>query len=213
MKKNGIYRWTAASSAFLKRAREALAAFDENDDVQQLFVAALMLRYEIEARLFEYIEAELPGETRRDDIQRISEFAATKLLTQLTELNPRAAKQTTIVFHPEQDGGQSMAFTYTPVTRSLAALHGRLGALLHFNYFKKNPYWYVAERSTERSQHTLLNARDLLARAVDELAQATAGNLLNNPVFAEAVQSIRDEAAEQPPPPSDVSKDESSNER
>jgi hypothetical protein len=213
MKKDGIYRWGVASRAFLARSREALAAFDERDDVQQLFIAALMLRYGIEARLFEYIEAELPPETRKQDIQHISEFTATTLLARLTSLNPRVGQETTFVLHPEQESGQSVAFRYTPVTKSLAKLHGRLGGLLHFTYFRKNPYWFVAERSSDRRNQTLLDTRDLLARGIEELAQATAGDLLTNPEFAKAVGVIRDEANESLTKRSEFSQDESSNER
>jgi hypothetical protein len=210
MKKNGLYRWLAASRAFLDRSRESLAQFDEKDDVQQLFVAALMLRYGIEARLFEYIEAELPQETRRDGIRRISDVAATKLLARLTGLNPRVAHETMHVFHPEQEGGHSFGFKYTPVTRSLAVIHGRLGGLLHFNYFKKNPEWYVATRTGGAGAPTLLHARDLIAEGIDELTKATAGTLLNNPTFARKVGTILAEVDEQSTQPS---LDESSNER
>ncbi len=45
----------ATGSSFMERARVALRAFDEQDDVKQLFVAALMPRFGIEARLFEYV--------------------------------------------------------------------------------------------------------------------------------------------------------------
>jgi hypothetical protein len=194
VKTNGIYRWLAGSRAFLKRARESLALFDEQDDVQQLFVAALMLRLGIEARLFEYIEAELPQETRQDDIRRISQFAATKLLARLTDINPRTAHETTHVFRPEQGEGKSFGFVYTPVTKELAALHGRLGGLLHFNYFKSNPEWYVAARTDRPGVPTILHARDLVAEGIDELAKATVGTLPNNPTFAATVETIRNES-------------------
>jgi len=77
VKKDGIFRWMATGSSFLKRARVALRAFDEHDDVQQRFVAALMPRFAIEARLFEYVYAELPKDARDADINKISGFAAT----------------------------------------------------------------------------------------------------------------------------------------
>jgi len=61
----------------LERARVALRAFDEQDSVQPRFVAALMPRFGIEARLFEYVYAKLPKDTQDADINKISGFAAT----------------------------------------------------------------------------------------------------------------------------------------
>jgi hypothetical protein len=192
MKRNGIYRWLAASRAFLGRARDSLKAFDEQDDVEQLFVAALMLRFGIEARLFEYIEAELPVETRQADVQRISEFAASRLLNRLTELNPRAAHGSTHVFRADDKPEAAFGFRYTPVTKELASIHGKLGGLLHFNYFKGNPHWYADSRNSQTGS-TILNSRDLIAEGIAELTKATEGTLLNNPSFASALANLRDE--------------------
>ena len=198
MKKNGIFRWMATGTGFLNRARVALRAFDEQDDVQQLFVAALMLRFGIEARLFEYIRAELPAETREADIRKISEYTATNLLARLVGLNPRAANEGTHVFRPSK-GGPAFGFSYTPVTQSLAAIHGRLGGLLHFNYFAKNREWYVDERPPKSSGVvTILVSRDLIAQGIEELAQATSGTLLNNPTFASGVFQLREETEDGP---------------
>lgn len=144
-KQRELYTWYTDSRSFLSRARQSLAAFDDREDVQELFIAALMLRYWIEARLFEYVYHELPKDTRDEDIARISEFAATRLLRQLTDLNPRSAVGTTLVFTPES-GGKPFGFRYTPMTKSLAALHGRLGGFLHMNYFKRNRYWFLRAR-------------------------------------------------------------------
>jgi|ERR1019366_2857638 hypothetical protein len=197
MKKNGIFRWMATGSGFLERARVSLRAFDEEDDVKQLFVAALMVRFGIEARLFEYIYSELPKDTRDDDIKKISEFAATKLLARLVELNPRSTQETTHVFRPN-DGGKPFGFRYTPVTKSLAAIHGRLGGLLHFNYFEKNREWYVDQRPTVAGVTTILTSRDLIAQGIEELAQATSGTLLNNPTFAREVAALREDLEHTP---------------
>jgi hypothetical protein len=136
-KDGGMYRYLAASHAFLERARDALRTFQQEDDVQSLFVGALMLRLGIEARLFEYIEAELPKESRREELMRISEYQATKLLARLIRMNPDASEETMLVLKPSF--GEAFGWRYTPVTKSLASLHGQLGELLHFNYFKKNP--------------------------------------------------------------------------
>ena len=192
---NGLYRWLIDSRAFLVRARQGLEAFDGNDDVGQLFTAALMLRYGIEARLFEYIYHELPKNTRDDDISRISEFAASRLLNQLTDLNPRAAIGSTVVIRPD-DGSEAFGFRYTPMTKSLAALHGRLGGLLHMNYFKRNRHWYISRRSDRPGTMLLLDARDLVAQGIDELAEVTSGTLLAHPSFGAALGHLLDEVDE-----------------
>ena len=84
-----LYIWYTDSRSFLPRARQSLSAFDDREDVQELFVAVLMPRYGIDVRLFEYIYQELPKDTRGEDTVRVSEFAATRLLRQLTGLNPK----------------------------------------------------------------------------------------------------------------------------
>jgi hypothetical protein len=192
MLRDGIYWYIAASSAFLDRARDALSVFQNDDDVQSLFVAALMLRLGIEARLFEYIEAELPRESRRAELMRISDYQATNLLRRLIRMNPNASDETLLIIR-EESGGEAFGLRYTPVTKSLASLHGQLGELLHFNYFKKNPYWYVADRADAPGLPTLLHASDLIERGIAELAEATSGQLLNHPSFKMQVQQLVEE--------------------
>lgn len=189
LKEGEWYDYPIYSGAFLDRAQLALKAFDETDDAQQLFLSALMLRLGIEARLFEYIEAELPTESRRRDIERISEYQATKLLERLTTLNPRADTEVVLAFR-RVEGGDAFSMQYTPVTPELAAIHGKLGGLLHFNYFKKNRDWFVAVRPPGSGTPTLLRARDLVAEGILELQRATAGDLLNHPVFKRAVEQM-----------------------
>jgi hypothetical protein len=189
MKKNNMYQYLAHSRAFLERARIAADLFKTEDDVQQLVIAALMLRFGIEARLFEYIEAALPAATRREQLMRISEYQASKLLSRLTRLNPKADGEVIVTMRSE-DGGEQAVFRYTPVTDSLASLHGRLGELLHFNYFRKNPYWYMADRVDAPGLPTVLHAFDLVERAISELAEATSGALLSHPQFRRIVQQV-----------------------
>lgn len=192
MKDRNMYRWAAHSHAFLKRAQAAIAEFKDNHEVQQLFVSALMLRLGIEARLFEYIEAELPSDTRRDQLMRISEYQASKLLARLTRLNPDAKGEVHVRFTPV-DGGESFGMRYTPMTDSLASIHGRLGELLHFNFFKKNPYWYMADRVDYPGLPTVLHAQDLIEQGIRELTEATSGDLLSHPQFKAAVKHVVEE--------------------
>jgi hypothetical protein len=189
MKDGDMYRWAAHADAFLERAQNAIAEFKENHDVQQLFVSALMLRLGIEARLFEYIEAELPSDNRREQVMRISEYQASKLLARLTRLNPDAKSEVLLKLTPS-NGGESFGMRYTPMTDSLASVHGRLGELLHFNFFKKNPYWYMADRVDYPGLPTVLHAQDLVEQGIRELAEATSGTLLSHPRFKAAVEQV-----------------------
>ena len=189
MKANGWYRYMVSAGAFLERAQTALIAFKSDDDVQQLFVAALMARLGIEARLFEYIEAEIPTADRSVTMMKVGEYQATKLLARLTRLNPDARREVVIVLTPTE-GGKQIGLRYTPVTASLASIHGRLGELLHFNYFKKNPYWYIADRVDSPGLPTVLHAQDLVERAIVELSEATCGNLRSHPHFKTAVEQV-----------------------
>lgn len=74
-----IFKYPAHSHAFLTRARVALEAFDTEATVSNLFAAALEVRFGIEARLFEYIDAAIgrSPEKRR----HIKDYSATKLRT------------------------------------------------------------------------------------------------------------------------------------
>jgi hypothetical protein len=194
MKEGKRYEFYIDAEDFLARARSALALFKTSDDTQQLFVAALMLRLGIEARLFEYIEAELQQQSQRDQLRKISEFQATKLLARLVRMNPDAKTGVEIVMRPN-GSNESIGFRYTPITDSLASIHGRLGELLHFNFFLKNPHWYVAARDDTSGVPTLLHAQDLIEKGIDELAEATSGDLLTHPQFHSAVRRIVDDLA------------------
>ena len=189
MKDDNMYHYPAHSRAFLDRARIATDLFKTEHDVQQLLIAALMLRFGIEARLFEYIGAALPVDKRREQLMQISEYQASKLLARLTRLNPDAEGEVIVTMRSE-DSGDTAVFRYTPVTESLARLQGRLGELLHFNYFRKNPYWYVTNRVDAPGLPTALNALDLVERGISELAEATSGALLSHPQFKRIVQQV-----------------------
>ena len=189
------FSYLAHAHAFLTRAQEALAAFDSNDDVGALLQAALELRFGIEARLYQYIDAEL-GNTSTGR-NRIKEYSATKLLAQLTGLNPKAASLSILRITSEQDGSSSTLY-YTPVTRELAQIHGQLGNLLHYSYFWQNPHWFLKRRLSGPGLPALLHARDLVAKGIGELQKATSGSLLNNPVFKAAVEKLAASPSDEP---------------
>jgi hypothetical protein len=186
-----FFRFQIDSRSFLRRAREDLARFDADGDVGAFFNAALSLRMGIEARLFEYIKPAL-GSKRPEDAG-IKEFAATKLLARLTRLNPDAGVATTIVIRAEGEG-EGSAMQYTPVTPQLAAIHGRLGELLHYNYFWKSPHWFIKKPWRPGSLSTLVDARRLLDEAANGLEQATRGSLLGHPQFKVLVDELEAEA-------------------
>jgi hypothetical protein len=181
------FTFPAMSYAYLARARKALAQFDADLDATHLFVAALELRFGIEARLFEYIDAAI--DRNPEQRMRFKDYSATKLLARLTMENPRAQEVSYSRLTCEQTG-QSSGFAYTPVTRELASIHGQLGNLLHFTYFWQNPHWYLNRRLESPGLPTLLHARDLVALGIDGLAYATSGNLLNHPSFKISVDEL-----------------------
>lgn len=189
MIKGGIYRYDVRSRAFLERAGKALETFKSEGDVEQLLTAALMLRYGIEARLFEYIEVALPPATRQADLRKISEHAASDLLRKLTGLNPAATRQVTVRISPSDNPTAEIGFRYTPVTDSLARIHGKLGGLLHFNFFTRNPYWYATTRAQSPGK-TVLYAQDLIEQGIVELNEATRGTLLAVPQWQPVVDQL-----------------------
>ncbi len=193
MIKGGIYRYERHARAFLSRAQNALESFKSDGDVEQLFVAALMLRYGIEARLFEYIEAALPRATREADLRKISEHRASKLLQQLTGLNPDATRQVTVQMSPSDNPKAAIGLLYTPVTDSLARIHGKLGGFLHFNFFTRNPYWYSTTRAQSPGK-TVLYAQDVIEQGIVELTEATRGTVLAAPQWQPMVDQLLDEA-------------------
>jgi hypothetical protein len=83
---------------------------------------------------------------------------------------------------------------YTPVTPRLAVIHGRLGELLHYNYFWKHEQWYVNKEWKPGSVDTIADARCLLLEGFDELKRATSGALLSHPHFTMLVEELEAEA-------------------
>jgi len=191
---SGIYQHGISSHAFLQRARTALSAFDAESRVDALFNAALELRFGIEARLYEYIGGALS--TLHQPARRIKDYSATRLLAVLTELDPHAGGRVALRITSDQTG-HATELHYTPVTKELAAVHGKLGGLLHYTYFANNEMWYFRRRFDGAGQ-TLLNARDLVQQGIEQLAQATAGSLLAPPRFTEVVAALNEPSASSP---------------
>lgn len=190
---NPFFVYQATSYGFLERALAHLERFDDEVDTPSLFYAALELRLGIEARLWEYLRPALK-ELGKEPTS-VGEYAATKLLRRLVDLNPDAQNQTTFRVTDEQSGN-STVMEYTPVSRELASLHGRLGEILHFNFFIRNERWYLRRALESRGQRSLLDYRELLGRTVTELQKATAGTLLNNPRFTRFVNDVLEEPEE-----------------
>lgn len=179
------------SRSFLSRAIEALARFDATADAGEFFIAALQLRFGIEARLCEYINASL-GSVKPQDAA-IKEFTASRLMGRLALLNPDSHRPVTLVIGVEGEESRT-AMQYTPVTPRLAAIHGRLGELLHYNYFWNHEHWFIKKEWKPGTVETLFDARGLLLEGVDELKKATAGSLLSHPQFTLLVENLEAEA-------------------
>jgi hypothetical protein len=188
--KSPIIRYGAHARAFLDRSRLALKHFDETEDVSALLAAALELRLGIEARLYDYLSAAL--KRKGDGKQLGDEFRATKLLNRILRVNPKATRRSVVSITNQQSGSASHLW-YTPVGSELAAIHGKLGSMLHFTFFSSREHWYVRTRSSNGHVQTAYDARDLIERGQQLLAEATAGTMLTNNVFGEALQVILDE--------------------
>ncbi len=185
-----LYRYQATSHAFLARAKEALSRFDNDGEVDGFFIAAMNLRFGIEARLHEYLDSTL--KTLNQDPVSVSEYVASKLLKRLVAADPRAEFDGVVRITPNRIG-KSTTLVFTPVSRELASIHGKLGGLLHFSFFRNNSEWYIRTASNDEKIRTLLDHRKTLYQAVSELTRATSGSLLSHPRFTEIIKDIIDE--------------------
>lgn len=187
---NPIFQFQTHSRAFLSRAREHLARFEMDGQVQNFFYAALELRFGIEARLNEYIAPALKaiGKTPKD----VPEYVATSLLTKLARIDPTSEQSATLRFTSEQTGDSSVAH-YTPVSRRLAAIHGQLGELLHYKFFVKNEHCLLRKPLGGNPHRSIPDFVVLLNEGVAELERATSGTLLGNPKFTALVEEVLSE--------------------
>ena len=186
-----FHRYPTASTSFLARAEKHLEAFDEEDDVEAFFYAVLQLRYGIEARLQEYIDATL--RFLKQEPSSSTEYVATRLMHQLQRLNPDADKAYGLRVTEEGSGKVAFAGTYTPVTPRLAKIHGMLGELLHYKFFTNNKHWYIKQSLGGSKKQTLTDYAALLHEAVAELRTATSGSILHSSFFTDTVRAVLEE--------------------
>jgi hypothetical protein len=188
-----LFRYKAFSRAYLARALGLLEAFDLHRDVASLFYAALELRLGIEARLTEYIEAELRSKGRSDE--NVKDYVATRLLKKLLTLNPDADRGVNLRITRDQGPPRpASVLRFTPVTPLLAKMHGQLGEFLHYRFFAANPNWRVPERLENGAGRTLIDCRDFLGEVAEELRKAVSGTLLSHPSFSRLVTDILDDS-------------------
>jgi hypothetical protein len=190
-------RFNTGARSFLARSIAQLAVFERDDSVEHFFYAALELRFGIEARLNEYLGPALKSIGK--DNKSISEYVATKLLKRLISIDPDAGRASTLRITGEQSGHLTVV-QFTPVSQRLAAIHGRLGELLHFKFFTNNEHWLIGKPLGRNPHSSIADYVPLLREGIAELQQATSGLLLSNPRFTELVEEVAKEAPDDPPP-------------
>jgi hypothetical protein len=182
-----FFQFEAHSVAFLERSRNHLEHFDSTGDVESFFHAALHLRFGIEARVTEYLKAAL--ERRGEKIENVPDYVASKLLKRLEKEDSTAGTEGLLRITDEQKG-RSSTMAYTPVTKELASLHGRLGGLLHYQFFVENKFWYLREKLDDKKTASIADFRELLEDGIRGLEYSTSGTLLGNPRFSELVEEV-----------------------
>jgi len=188
-------RFPVSARAFLSRASEQLARFERDESVESLFYAALELRFGIEARLHEYLGPALRSIGKEP--QSTSGYVATKLLKLLISMDTDADRPSTLRITAEPDG-HSTVMQFAPVSQRLAAIHGRLGELLHYKFFINNQHWFVRKPLGGNPHRSIADFLPLLKEGIAELQQATSGSLLSNPRFTHLVQQMAEEAIDEP---------------
>jgi hypothetical protein len=183
-----FYNFQAHSRAFLARAQENVARFENEGELQFFFYAALEIRYGVEARLNEYLAPAL--KTIGKQLKDVPEYVASKLLKRLVAVDPTSEQQSTLRVTSEPSGNSSFVGVYTPVSRRLAAIHGQLGELLHYKFFVNNEHWMLRKSLGGNPHKTIPDFLELLKEGITELEQATSGRLLENPKFTELVQEV-----------------------
>jgi hypothetical protein len=190
-----LLRFPTGSRAFLSRAEEHLARFEREEVVESFFYTALELRFGIEARLNEYLGPALKSIGK--DSKSTTEYVATKLLKRLISIAPDAGRASTLRLTREQDG-HSIVMQFTPVSQKLAAIHGKLGELLHYKFFINNEHWVIRKPLGGNPNHSIADFLPLLKEGIAELQLATSGSLLSHPQFTELVQQVAEEAPTEP---------------
>ncbi len=178
MSNSDFFEYNIPPFCFLERARELITRFDRGD-IASIFYAALELRMGIEAKLFQTIESAIKLERLPE--KKIKEYSATKLLKKLASINPDAEESVAISFGLAGSNSRTR-MEYTPVTPELAKKHGMLGGYLHYNFFRRNPYWFYNVKTEKSGESVTLNRlREILEEVALELEKATSGSLLSPP--------------------------------
>jgi len=169
---NGIPRFQHRldSRSFLERARAHLRTFDDHREVASLFYAALELRFGIEARLYEYIDATCQSLGVLSEERK--EYAGTLLLKRLLRLDSDAGKEMTITIGDGSGVGVSLA--YTPVTSVLAQMHGQLGGMMHVTFFRQNQDWSALAPTGAYGRQSLVFYRRFLGEVDDRVPKLCA---------------------------------------
>lgn len=188
-----LFRFNTSSHAFLARARAHLSAFLADKEVDRFFYAALELRFGIEARVTEYLKPALTSIGR--DVKDVDDYVASRLLKRLAVINPDYEVGVTIRL-TSQHSGDATVLHYTPVTRELASIHGKLGELLHYKFFLNNEHWVYRMPLGGDPHRSLPDFIPLLEKGCEELGRATAGALLGHPRFTEVVEEVLNESIE-----------------
>lgn len=174
MNDNPYFDYNIDSLSFIERAKMQLAKFDNEENISCLLYAAFELRMGIESRLYEIIDAYPEEDTSKLKLNK--KFIATKLLKDLLSINPDANSESMIAL--SINGNQQEFYRFTPVTKKLVSLHGKLGDMLHFNLFRDTPEWYGKKPNEDGKKYTLLKHRDFLDEVVEELFNCSSGDLL-----------------------------------
>lgn len=186
-----LFRYQAHSRAFLNRGRGHLAEFKSNGNVSSFHYAALELRFAIEARISEYLRPALKRLGKNPNKE--TEYVASKLLKKLAAIAPDSERHSVLRVASEQNGS-SVTLRFTPVSRELASIHGKIGEFLHFKFFLNNEHWLIRKPLGSSPHRSLMDCCTVLEDAVTELEQATAGTLLGHPQFTALVDELLNES-------------------
>lgn len=151
------------SHDYLQRARQRL---DEGTP-EGLLYAALELRSGIEARIQMYLAAQTESDKLRKDGWKVA------VLGKELERRFKLGEKTIHIQVLDKDDDTVIdSWFYTPVTRKLRTLHGKLGNSLHaLKRFRatNDPWWQ--------------QAREFMEDVYVELEKATRGNLMSVPLM------------------------------
>jgi hypothetical protein len=129
-----------------------------------LFYAALELRCGVQSRLEEYLEAHRQIAAKKKTGWRIPELA--RDFERISRVGDKVARLTI-----QRSGAADLVVYFTPVTKRLQAMAGRLGALLHAqdSHADDDP-WRAATRS-------------FVEQVYEELRSANVGTLMGPPLL------------------------------